>query len=470
MTDTLRRWWPEAAVFAFAAVLIFSRLPLPLLEPEEGRYAEIPRQMLHAGQVVTPVYQGQPYLDKPPLLYWAVMGCYRLLGVHDWSARLFPTLAAWLTVLVVYGWGRAVGGRRVGLTAAAVLTLTADFIYRGPMFTMNGPLGLFVTAALAAGHVAGRGGNRWWWVASAVCCGLGLLMKGPVAVVLVVPPLFALRWLDTAARRPGLLAWVGYAGVVAAVAGPWFAAVALSEPTFIEHFFFRHHLTRYVDPFDHAEPIWFYLPQAALACLPWALFVIPAVVRRLRTGGEPLPGVVKLAAVAAVWALVFFSAAGSKRAVYLVPMLPLVATAFGGLIAWGWESASVTARRASGWGFGLTAAAVAAGVLVWLPAYSEQFSVSGVMNRVRAAEPTTALLCYAYQWDALGLYAGDTELPPQAGDAAELVGQLAGRERAVVLAHTAARRDELVRSLPTGWVWRPVAESRVAFAGVVCRE
>ena len=71
-----------------AAALFFGRLNCPLLEPDEARYAEIPRQMLAEGKLLVPVLHGQPYLDKPPLLYWLVMGSYRLFGVHDWSARL----------------------------------------------------------------------------------------------------------------------------------------------------------------------------------------------------------------------------------------------------------------------------------------------------------------------------------------------------------------------------------------------
>src|SRR5262245_14652355 len=85
-----------------SAILIFSRLTAPLLEPEEARYAEIPRQMLGHGQFLIPILDGQDYLDKPPLLYWLVMSSYRLFGVHVWSARLVPCLATSLTPFVVY--------------------------------------------------------------------------------------------------------------------------------------------------------------------------------------------------------------------------------------------------------------------------------------------------------------------------------------------------------------------------------
>src|SRR5262245_14918275 len=125
-----------------AGFLIFARLPAPLLEPEEARYAEIPRQMLIHGQFLIPVLDGQDYLDKPPLLYWLVMPCYKIFGVHVWSARLVPCLAAWFTPLVVYFWVRRCSGTKAALMSAAVLTMTGDFIYRGPMLTMNSLVGL----------------------------------------------------------------------------------------------------------------------------------------------------------------------------------------------------------------------------------------------------------------------------------------------------------------------------------------
>ncbi|HZT81402.1 MAG TPA: hypothetical protein VFA26_14325, partial [Gemmataceae bacterium] len=99
-----RGWWLVLA--AAAALLFFGRLGTPLQEPQEARYAEIPRQMLASGSWLVPVLHGRPYLDKPPLLYWLVMGCYRLLGVHDWAARLVPGAAGFLTVCALAAWMR----------------------------------------------------------------------------------------------------------------------------------------------------------------------------------------------------------------------------------------------------------------------------------------------------------------------------------------------------------------------------
>jgi hypothetical protein len=118
------------AVVLLACLLFFVRLRAPLLEPQEARYAEIPRQMLDEGRLVVPVLHEQDYLDKPPLLYWCVMASYRVFGVHDWAARLVPGLAGVLTVLLTYLWGRRAFGTRTGFCAAVVLTLMPEFVYR----------------------------------------------------------------------------------------------------------------------------------------------------------------------------------------------------------------------------------------------------------------------------------------------------------------------------------------------------
>jgi len=183
------------ALLSLAFLLLSgTRTHLDFLEPEESLYAIIPRDMLIAGEFVVPVLRGEPYLDKPPLLCWAVIGSYQLFGVNVVAARLVPVAAAWLTVVVVWLWGRACGGPMPRLVAAGVLPFTGDFVYRGPMLTPNGLLALFTTAGLACGRYALRQEriHIGWWIVSACATGFAVLTKGPVAIVPVATPLFAL--------------------------------------------------------------------------------------------------------------------------------------------------------------------------------------------------------------------------------------------------------------------------------------
>jgi dolichol-phosphate mannosyltransferase len=326
------------AVFVAACLLFFTRLNCPLLEPDEARYAEIPRQMLAERSWLVPVLHGQPYYDKPPLLYWLTMCSYRLFGVHDWAARLVPGLAGLLTVMLTYLWGRRALGPGAALASAFILCLSARFIYLGRMLTMDGLLGLCVIAALASGHRAlDRKATGWgWWLLSAFACGLGVLTKGPVALVLVVVPLFVYQWIDRRAARLPWHAWPLYLGAAVGLAAPWYVAVACLDPAFADYFFWKHNVLRYVAPFDHAEPIWFYLPGLALGLLPWTLLLLPlgkSLLRRSARAGARRPAALGFFLLAFAWCLLFFSFSGSKRPGYILPAIPLLSLALGCYLA-----------------------------------------------------------------------------------------------------------------------------------------
>jgi dolichol-phosphate mannosyltransferase len=318
--------------------VFFTRLHSPLLEPDEARYAEIPRQMLAAGEFLVPTLHGEPYLHKPPLLYWLVMGGYRMFGVHDWAARLVPAGAAFLTVVVAYFWGRRAVGTRAAFAGALMLCLSARFVYLGRMLTMDSLLGLWVVAAWAAAHRALDGDRlAWrWWLGSAAACGLGLLTKGPVAGVLVVVPVLVFSWLDRRLVWPRAAGWAWYLGLAVAIAGPWYVAAAVQGPGPIADFFWTHNLLRFITPLDHQEPVWFFLPGLVLGMLPWTL-LLPALVRWLgrRSGVRAArrPAALGFFLLACAWCLVFFSAAGCKRPGYILPAMPPLALALGCTLA-----------------------------------------------------------------------------------------------------------------------------------------
>ncbi|MGH7170740.1 MAG: ArnT family glycosyltransferase [Gemmataceae bacterium] len=315
--------------------LFFLRLNAPLLEPQEPRYAEIPRQMLSEGRWLVPVLHGEPYLDKPPLLYWLVMGSYSVFGVHDWAARLVPGLAGILTVLLTYWWGRRVLGERAGLCGALVLCLSAGFVYRQRMLNMDSLLCLWVTASLASAHAALTAGpllRQRWWLLAAAACGLGLLTKGPVALVLILTPLLLYKYLDPRAARVPPRDWSFFVLLVAALAAPWYIAVMRRVPDFAYTFFWRHHVERFLTPFDHAKPAWFYVPGLLAGMLPWTL-LLPGFLRflgrRSLRAARRRPPALGFFLLSSLFCLLFFSASGCKRPAYILPAMPPLALALG---------------------------------------------------------------------------------------------------------------------------------------------
>ena len=382
---------PDILVFGLA-FLACSRFTYPLLEPEEARYAELGRQTGETGSWVVPTLDGEAYLDKPPLLYWFEATSFAAFGASVATARLVPILIAAGIVWVVYRAGRSAGGPGAGLVSSAILVSMPDFLYRAPMVTPNGLLALFTTAGLVAGARALRGPGvaRGWWVVSAVCCGAGVMTKGPVAAVLIVVPLFAVSVRNQRLARPGLGAWVAYAAMALLVAGPWFVAVSLRRPEFLEYFLWKHHVERALRPFDHAKPWWYYLPQILLGTLPWTPLVFVAA-RHVRTA----PPAVAFGLAGAGVGLLLFSLSGSKRPVYLIPVYPPLAWATG---VWLSDHLRGGAGRVLGLNRGRWLAALVAvptvvvtGMWLVLPSYHRQFSAEPLWNEVRDADRVYAV-------------------------------------------------------------------------------
>src|SRR5262249_35867361 len=184
------RWGPLLVLLVLPAVLLHPFLSFYLFEPDEGRYAQIPREMFERGEWIVPQLQSEPYLDKPPLFYWLVMLSYAAFGVSDWAARLVPALAVHATILVTYLFGRRALGGRTAFAGALALMLAPAFLSMGRLLILDGMLTCFVALSVFSAWEATRGAvlRRGWWTFSAIACGLGVLTKGPVAALLLVPP------------------------------------------------------------------------------------------------------------------------------------------------------------------------------------------------------------------------------------------------------------------------------------------
>ncbi|MBI2823543.1 MAG: glycosyltransferase [Planctomycetia bacterium] len=335
-TSAVRPW--HAALLVVAAILLmFSRLTYPLIEPDEARYALIASEMLDTGEWLIPTRDGQHYLDKPPLLYWLTAASYCVFGVHDFAARVVTAVASLGTLAATWWLGRRLVGPRAALAAVVLLLLSVGFVVSGRFLIMDGLLTLFMTVCFLAQYLATRGPalDRRWWLVSAVACGLGVMTKGPVALVLAVPPLVALRWVTGRGAPLRRAHWLQFGGIVAAIAMPWFIAAAIREPDFFEYFVWKHHIQRFATKSYHAEPWWFYAPALTVGMLPaslllpllgYYLFGRSATLRGCRTEGQ---GYLLLAAA---WTVGFFSISAGKLATYILPAIPMLCLLAGAML------------------------------------------------------------------------------------------------------------------------------------------
>src|SRR5262245_13813299 len=352
--------------------------------------------MLARGEWVVPYLHGEPYLDKPPLFYWFVMGCYRVLGVSEGAARLVPALALHLCILLVYLLGRRYVGERAAFWGALALGLAPGFLSMGRLLILDGLLTLWATLALFAAFEALHGERlRWsWWLLSAAACGLGVLTKGPVAVLLLVPPLLLQAWLARDLCRVSRRAVLAFVGVVTAVVLPWYVAVCLRMPGFARYFLWEHNVLRFVAPFDHQRGVWFYLPVVLFGLLPATLLLIPFV-RFLLSGKEELARLrcpeLGFLLLSGGWCLLFFTLSGCKLPTYILPAFPPLALALGYLLAHGgW--------RRSRWPAGVAAVTflLLLGVhhvlLPWYARYRSPLQRADVLRQF--CGPGASVVCY----------------------------------------------------------------------------
>lgn len=332
----LDRWfWAGMAALALVAGgLLYAHLSYPLLEPDEGRYAEVVREMVTSGDWLVPTLNHKPFYDKPPLFYWLVAGSFGLFGMNEQSARLVPATAAFLTVLALYVLGRRLVGLRPAFLGALALALTAGFVLCGRIVILDSLLTLFVTVSLLAACEAVRPGRlRWgWWAASALFCGLGVLTKGPVALVLIGPAVFAYGCLDRGAARPTVTQWAAYTGLTLGLAAPTYAAVIAHDPRFAYHFFVDQHLVRFFKNEYHVRPCWYYVPVLLTGCLPCSLLIVPVgryVAGRSAAACALRPPALGFLFLWAAWCVLFFSVSKSKLPPYVLPALPPLALVVG---------------------------------------------------------------------------------------------------------------------------------------------
>jgi Dolichyl-phosphate-mannose-protein mannosyltransferase len=393
--------------------LLYPCRSFDLFEPDEGRYAQIAREMLDRREWVVPYLQDEPYLDKPPLFYWLVMGSYLLFGVNPAAARLVPALALHLCVLTVYLGGRRLVGGRAALWGALALTLAPGFFAMGRFLLLDGVLTLWVTLSLFTALAALRGPRLlWgWWLLTALLCGLGVLTKGPIAVLLLVPPLLLQGWLARDLCRLNWKAVLAFAVTLTLVSLPWYVAVCLRIPEFARYFLWEHNILRFVAPFDHQRGVWFYLPVILGGLLPVTLLLIPFV-RFLFSGDEQTARVrcpeLGFLLLCGGWCLFFFTLSGSKLPTYALPAFPPLALALGYFLVcsrwqrsrWPVVSASISFALLAGYHLVL---------LPWYAAYRSPLQQAAVLRHY-CSDPDTSVVCYPRPCNVVAFYLGRTDL------------------------------------------------------------
>lgn len=312
---------------AVPALLYVALLPvMPLTEPDEGRYAEIPSLMNRTGDWITPRLQFVAYFEKPPLVYWATALVYRILGESRFSARLFIALCAWAWTALAYRVGRRLRDERLGLYSAALFSTFLLVAILGRTAILDLPLSLFLSLAVYSGYRFLEAGGRFRLYALYLFSALAFLTKGLIGVCF--PFAILAIWLLAARRARALLSLVSPVGclILLALSLPWVWLAHSRHPDFLRFFFIYEHFGRYTGE-EHGRVYGklYYLPVLLWGTAPWSAFFLRAVRER---GGRSEPLFDRSArALLLTWIIFvfcFFSLSVSKLVTYILPLfLPL---------------------------------------------------------------------------------------------------------------------------------------------------
>lgn len=305
----------------------------PLLNNNEGLYAQIAWEMLETGDYIIPHLNGVPYIEKPPLLYWMIACSFKLFGKSAFSARLIPALLGMLTSLSVYLFARSLHQEKWGKYSAFILTTCGGFIVFSRMVFFDVALTFFLTSAALTFYKFYKTEQKKYLYLFSAFMAAAVLTKGLVALVLM--GILILSFLSME-RNLLFLKYFFHPfamGIFLILTVPWHVLACLKEDRFSWFYFVNEHWMRFLDkriPRDYyTGPFYYYIPRILGYLMPWTVLA-PIFFRKQLVLTSSLK---KFLGCWFFSFLFFFSLSRAKANYYMVVGLPPLALWAGGYLS-----------------------------------------------------------------------------------------------------------------------------------------
>lgn len=371
-----------------AALLLAAILPYfvnlgvsSIWDANEAFYAQTPREMIEAGDYVTPSFNFQLRMNKPVLSYWNVAASYRLFGISEWSERLPIAVGALVIVGAAFGLGRLLAGTVAGLLSALVLATSPRLLLLARRIIIDVHITMWMALVLLCFALAEAKPQRrrLYLCLMYVAAGFGVLTKGPVAVFL--PAVVFFIYLASQKRLGDLRYMLLPTGAVIslAIVVPWYYLLYREHGwEYIGSFIFGENLGRYAEAIgEQSRGLLFYFPVMLADLFPWSLMIPLALWWAIRYRWQDRTTRLLVLWIAVI--VVFFSLSGTKEDLYILPIVTAEAALIGAMIATALEG--VTIARPVAWGMAATAVLLlltGSGAL-WFFAIARRYSLDGAV-------------------------------------------------------------------------------------------
>lgn len=327
-------WWKDIALITLIiGGLFFILLGVrPLFVPDEGRYAEIAREMVASGNYVTPYLNGIKYFEKPALFYWLESIAIHWGGLNLWSLRSINALLGLFGCIITYCTGRQLYDRSTGLLAALILGTSALYFVMAHMISLDLPVTFFLMATLYAfilgiQHINSPSRRYYFWTSS-IAAACAVLTKGLIG--LVFPLMIITTWIALLGewRLLKRVCLPSCLFIFFLITTPWHLLVGSYNPEFFYFYFIKQHFLRYTTlKIGHYQPVWFFIPTLMLGFFPWIVF-LPQTIKQALPSSWQTRHQQKNALFFLLWAVlifIFFSFSKSKLIPYILPVFPPLA-------------------------------------------------------------------------------------------------------------------------------------------------
>lgn len=337
--SSIRWWWLLAAVLGLR---LFSMTIVPLADTTEARYAEVARLMATSGDWITPWFEPAiPFWGKPPLSFWSEALAFRVLGVSEFAARLPSWLVTLGTMALIFALARSFYGTRTARWAVLIYsTCVLPYMVSGAVLT-DPFLAFGTTLSMTAFALASRQPRLIWRYGFFVGLSIGLLAKGPLALILIAGSLLPwMLWHRNASEYLCAMPWWRGTLLTVVLTLPWYIAAELKTPGFLNYFIVGEHFLRFLDSgwagdlygSAHQRPFGSIWPYWVMASFPWGLIGAYALLVRMtkRSGREKIRLALKDSRLTyllfwSLFTLAFFTMAGNILWTYVLPALPAFA-------------------------------------------------------------------------------------------------------------------------------------------------
>src|SRR3990167_10418984 len=327
-------WWIDVLFLSISLGCLFFILlgTRPLFVPDEGRYAEIIREMIASGNYITPHLNGIKYFEKPNLYYWLGSLAVYFNGLNLWSIRSVNAFLAILGCLFTYWVASRCYDRQTGLLAAFILGTSSLYFVMAHMISLDLTISVFIAISLYAFLLAYLESmnikRKNYLFIAAASAAFAVLTKGLIGIIfpLLIIGLWFLcirQW--QVIKHLYLPFWIV---VFLLIAAPWHLLIQWYNPEFFNFYFVEQHFLRYTtNTAGHYQPIWYFIPILMIGFFPWVVFLPQTLIKHLLTlRHKPLNGSTEIFFLLWIFCVfIFFSFSQSKLIPYILPLFPPLA-------------------------------------------------------------------------------------------------------------------------------------------------